>query len=80
MPVAHLKARYHFDEVARSARAYNMPGYLAKALYSLGLLSRAKKDFKKARPFFEEALAVAEASDLFIAEKIRSELDSLEKH
>jgi len=80
LPVARRKARLHFEEVARSARAYNMPGYLAKALYSLGLLSRAKRDFIKAKSYFEEALAVAEASGLFIAEKIRSELDSLEKH
>jgi tetratricopeptide (TPR) repeat protein len=80
MPVAHRKARRHFEEVARSARAYEMPGYLAKALYRLGLLSRAEKDFGKALSFFEEALQVAETEKLYIAEKIRSELDSLEKN
>jgi class 3 adenylate cyclase/tetratricopeptide (TPR) repeat protein len=79
LPVAHHAAHQHFEEVARSARAYEMPGYLAKALYNLGLLSRAKKDFRKARSFFEEALQVAEISELFIAGKIRQEIDSLEK-
>ena len=80
MPFARRKARHHFEEVVRDARTYNMPGYLAKALYNLGRLSRAKKDFIKAKPYFEEALAVAEASDLFIAEKIRAEMASLEEN
>ncbi len=79
IPVARRKARRHFEEVARSAGEYNMPGYLAKALFGLGLLSRAKKDFREARSFFEDALQVAETSELFIAGKIRQEIDSLEK-
>jgi tetratricopeptide (TPR) repeat protein len=78
LPFAHHKARLHLEEVARCAQAYNMPVFLAKALYNLGLLSRAKKDFRKARTFFEEALQVAETEKLNITEKIRSELDSLE--
>jgi tetratricopeptide (TPR) repeat protein len=80
LPVAHHAAHQHFEEVARSARAYEMPGYLAKALYNLGRLSRAKKDFREARSFFEDALQVAETKKLNIAEKIRSELKSLEKN
>lgn len=79
LPVAHRKARHHFEEVVRDARAYKMPGYLAKALYGLGLLSRAKKDLKEARSLLDEALKVAEASDLCIEKKIRSELDFLKQ-
>jgi tetratricopeptide (TPR) repeat protein len=79
LPLAHRKARYHYEEVVRSAKAYNMPGLLAKALYGLGLLSQSKKEYKKASLYFEEALRVAETSELYIAGKIRSALNSLEK-
>jgi tetratricopeptide (TPR) repeat protein len=79
LPVARRKARHHFEEVVRDARTYNMPGLLSQALYSLGLLSQAKKDPGKARSYYEEALKAAEASGLLIAEKIRSALNSLEK-
>jgi class 3 adenylate cyclase/tetratricopeptide (TPR) repeat protein len=80
LPVARRKARRHFEEVERSARIHNMPGFLAKALYSLGLLSQAKKKHKEARSYFEEALRVADMSNLYISEKIRSALDSLENN
>jgi uncharacterized protein HemY len=56
-----------------------MPGLLAKALYSLGVLSQSKKKYTKASLYLEEALRVAETSELYIAEKIRSALNSLEK-
>ena len=79
LPVARRMARHHFEQVVREARTYNMPGYLAKALYCLGLLSREKKRYEEARSYFQEALQVAETSEMHIAEKIRQELDSLEK-
>jgi len=79
LPVAHRKARHHFEEVVRAARAYDMPGYLSKALYSLGLLSQGKKRYEEARSYFEEALKVAEEHGLIIAEKIRPALDALVK-
>jgi tetratricopeptide (TPR) repeat protein len=79
LPLAHRKARYHYEEVVRSARVYNMPGLLAKALYGLGVLSESKKEYKKASLYLEEALRVAETSELYIAGKIRSALNSLEK-
>jgi hypothetical protein len=79
LPVAHRMARRHFEKVVRDAGACNMPGFLARALYDLGVLSVAEKRLSEARSYFKEALAVAEASDLFIAEKIRTELNSLEK-
>ncbi len=79
LPLAHRKARYHYEEVVRSAKVYNMPGMLAKALYGLGVLSRVKKRHKEARSYFKEALRVAETSELYIAGKIRTELNSLEK-
>jgi tetratricopeptide (TPR) repeat protein len=79
LPVAHRKARRYFEEVARYARAHNMPGYLAKALYGLGVLSHKKKKDDVARSYLEEALQVAEDSELYIAEKIRHQLDSFEK-
>jgi tetratricopeptide (TPR) repeat protein len=78
LPAAHRKACAHFEEVVRCAREYNMPGFLAKALYGLGVLSLAKKRVNEARSRFEEALKVAEASGLYIAEKIRPTLNSLE--
>lgn len=79
LPLAHRKARCHYEEVVRSARVYNMPGLQAKALYGLGVLSESKKEYKKASVYLEEALRVAEMSELYIAEKISSALNSLEK-
>jgi uncharacterized protein HemY len=76
-PFAHRKARHHLEEVMRKSREYNMPGSLAKALYGLGVLSQAKKQYTEARSYFEEALSVAEASELFISEKVRTALMSL---
>ncbi len=78
LPFAHHKACHQYEEVVRCARAYNMPGLLAKALYSLGVLSQAQNRLEKARSYFEEAIRVAEASELYIAGKIRSALNSLE--
>ncbi|HET6419205.1 MAG TPA: AAA family ATPase [Geobacteraceae bacterium] len=80
LPVAGRKARRHFEEVERTARTCNMPGFLAKAIYCQGLLSQAKKKHEEARTLFGEALQVAEASNLYISEKIRSVLNSLGKN
>jgi hypothetical protein len=79
LSVARRKARRQFEEVVRGARACNMPGLLARALYGLGVLSVAEKRLHEARSHFEEALQVAETSELYIAGKIRSALDSLGK-
>ncbi len=79
LPLAHRKARYHYEEVVRSAKEYNMPGLLAKALHDLGILSMARKRREEARSYLEEALQVAEASELYIASKIRLARRSLEK-
>lgn len=78
LPVAEHKACRHFEKVVQDVRPHNMPGLLAKALYGLGALSRKKKKEKVARSYLDEALQIAEASDLYIAGKIRQELDSLE--
>jgi len=78
-PIACRMARRHFEEVVHNTRTHNMPGLLAKALYGLGVLSHKKKKDDVARSYLEEALQIAETSELYIAEKIRQELDSLEK-
>jgi class 3 adenylate cyclase/tetratricopeptide (TPR) repeat protein len=77
-PFARRRARHHYEHVVRSARAFNMPWVLARALYSLGTLSQAKNRHREALSYYEEALTVAETSELDIAEKIRSALNSLE--
>jgi tetratricopeptide (TPR) repeat protein len=56
-----------------------MPWLLARALYSLGVLSQARKRNKEALSYYKEALEVAETSEFEIAVKIRSALNSLEK-
>lgn len=66
----------HFMEALNSARAYNMPGIVGRALYGLGLLSRMKNRREEARSFFVEALEVAEKSELYIACNIRSALNA----
>jgi len=76
-PFAQSKARYHLEEVVLKSREYNMPGFLSKALYGLGVLAQAKKQHKEARSYFEEALKVAEKSELSIAEKVRAALSAL---
>ena len=78
-PVAYRLAHRHFDQVAQIARTNNMPGLLAKALYSLGVLSHKKKKDDVARSYLEEALLVAQTSGLFIEGKIGVALNSLEK-
>jgi class 3 adenylate cyclase len=78
-PVACHMARRHFEEVVQSTRERNMPGLLAKALYGLGVLSQKKRRDDVACSYFEEALQIAETSELYMAEKIRNALDSLEK-
>jgi class 3 adenylate cyclase/tetratricopeptide (TPR) repeat protein len=77
-PIACRMAHRHFEKVVQSTRTHNMPGLLAKALYGLGVLSHKKKKVDVARSCLEEALQVAEDSELYIAEKIRQELGSLE--
>jgi tetratricopeptide (TPR) repeat protein len=79
LPFAGRKAHYHLQIVVSKAGEYNMPGFLAKALYGLGVLAGKKKQYDIARSYFAEALKVAEASDLYIAEKIRVALNSLDK-
>ena len=79
LPFAGKKARYHLEVLENKAREYNMPGTLAWALYGLGLLSRKKKRSGAACSYFTEALKVAETSDLYIAEKIRAALNSLDQ-
>jgi uncharacterized protein HemY len=79
VPFADKKAHDHLQTVVNMAREYNMPGYLAKALYGLGVLARKKKKYGAARSYFTEALKVAETSDLYIAEKIRTALNSLDE-
>ncbi len=78
-PVARRRARHHYEHVVRCARTFNMPWLLARALYSLGELSRAKKRHEEARAYYEEALQAAESWEFEIAGKIRSALNSLEK-
>ncbi|HET6419220.1 MAG TPA: AAA family ATPase, partial [Geobacteraceae bacterium] len=78
LPVARPKARRQFEEVVDGVRARNMPDFLARALYGLGILSVAERRLNDARSCFEEALRVAETSDLYIAGKIRSALNSLD--
>jgi len=76
-PFARRTARRHYEHVVRSAKVLNMPWLLARALYSLGALSQANRRHKEARSYYEEALTVAETSELEIAEKVRYALDSL---
>ena len=78
-PFARRTARRHYEHVVRSARAFDMPWLLARALYSLGVLSQARKRNKEALSYYKEALEVAETSEFEIAVKIRSALNSLEK-
>ncbi len=73
-PVALWKAEYHLKKLAKKSREFNMPGFLAKALYGLGVLAQIKRKNHEARSYFEEALKVAEASGLYIAAKIRAAL------
>jgi tetratricopeptide (TPR) repeat protein len=77
LPFADKKAHYHLQTVVSKAKEYNMPGYLAKALHGLGVLAGKKKQYDTARSYFAEALKVAETSDLYIAEKIRTALNSV---
>jgi class 3 adenylate cyclase/tetratricopeptide (TPR) repeat protein len=79
LPFARRSACHHYEHVVRSARAFNMPWLLARALYSLGTLSQARHRQEEARAYYEEALETAETSRLYIAENIRFALDSLEK-
>jgi class 3 adenylate cyclase/tetratricopeptide (TPR) repeat protein len=79
-PFARRTARHEYENVVRSARAFNMPWFLARALYNLGTLSQARHRRKEARSHYKEALEVAETSHFEIAEKIRSALNSLEKN
>jgi len=76
-PFARRTARRHYEQVVRSAKAFDMPWVLARALYSLGALSQANRRHKEACSYYEEALQVAETTGLLIAKKIRSALDSL---
>jgi len=76
-PFARRTARRHYEHVVQSAKTYDMPWLLARALYSLGALSQANRRNKEARSYYEEALTVAETSKFDIAEKIRSALHSL---
>jgi len=78
-PFAHNTARHHYEHVVRSARAFTMPWLLARALFSLGELSQAKRRHEEAHSYYEEALQAAESWEFEIAEKIRSALNSLEK-
>ncbi|MDA8156670.1 MAG: AAA family ATPase [Actinomycetota bacterium] len=75
LPSARRKARLHLEEVIRKCKEYGMPGFMAKALYDLGVLEQAGKKHKNARSLFEEALVIAEASRLDIAYKIRLALN-----
>lgn len=77
-PIAKRKAKYHLEQVVTKSREYNMPGFLAKALYGLGTLAQAKKNHEEARSFYEEALKVAEESQLYIVEKVRTALKILD--
>ncbi len=76
-PVAKIKARYHLEEVAKKSKQYNMPGFLAKALYGLGILAQAEKNYQESRSYLEEGLKIARESGLLIADRIRVALDSI---
>nr|MDA8154924.1 tetratricopeptide repeat protein [Actinomycetota bacterium] len=76
-PTARRKARYHLEEVVKKSRQYNMPGFLAKALYGLGILEQTRKNYPKSRSYLEEGLKIASESGLLIAGRIRLTLDSI---
>lgn len=61
LPNAEKRARRHFERAAAHNRTYDMPAALARNLYDIGLLDRAKKRAADARARLEEAREIAAA-------------------
>jgi hypothetical protein len=77
-PVAAAKARHHLEEAIRRARDGGMPGAVARSLFDLGLLCKAKSRLEEARTYIEEALKIAGPHSAVLGEKIHRALDSLD--
>ena len=78
VPFAAWKARRYLREAIRRCRKIAMPGYLARCLYDIGMLHRARNRAAEARACFSEALTVANSIGAYnLAAKARTALDTL---